>query len=60
MLCLFYLKSTLQEKFSTTEQNLELQAKDSQQKIEALHKQLQEAKTAFQVSKSTRYLNFWQ
>ena len=45
----FLIQSALQEKLSTTEQNLQTQAKDSQEKIEALHKQLQEAKSLSQV-----------
>ena len=51
MTTFFSLKfqSALQEKLSTTEQNLQTQVKDNQKKIEALHKQLQESKTLSQV-----------
>ena len=42
-------QNVLQEKLSATEQNLQTQAKDNQEKIEALHKQLQEAKSLSQV-----------
>ncbi len=46
---LLLFQSTLQEKVATSEQNLQTQAKNSEEKIEALHKQLQESKTAAQV-----------
>ena len=51
MTTFFSLKfqSALQEKLSATEQNLQTQVKDNQEKIEALHKQLQKAKTLSQV-----------
>ena len=47
---MYFFQSALQEKLSTNEQNLQTQAKNNQEKIEALHKQLQKSKTLSQVN----------